>query len=114
MFKKPVRTLKITLSDAGEPDLWIEVEHPEVLSWRTKRRIIAAQGIEDEATRSVRQVAAMLVSWNLTRDDGTAIPTPPSDDDLDALPSHVVEGILLAVGALFEIPKASGSESGTG
>ena len=113
-YAKPLRTARLSLADAGEPDHWVEVEHPETLRWKTKRAIMQAQNEADEATRSVRQVLAMVVSWSLTREDGTAMPIPPTDDDLDAMPSHVVEGLLLAIGALFDVPKANGSASTDG
>lgn len=108
-YAKPIRTVRISLADAGEADLWIEVEHPETLSWRTKRRIIGAQSEQDEATRSVRQAVAMVVRHNLTDDGGTL-----TDEALDNMPSHVVEGVLVAIGGLFDVPKSTESGSSTG
>jgi len=77
--------------------------------------MIRAQSIEDEFGRSLAQVASMIVAWSLVDiDTGEALPVPVTADVLDRLPAHVVEAILTLVGELVTVPKANGSDSGTG
>tara|TARA_R110000868_G_scaffold318982_1_gene579727 strand:- start:7917 stop:8198 length:282 start_codon:yes stop_codon:yes gene_type:complete len=93
----------------------VDVEHPEAMRWTTKARMIRASSIEDEFGRSLAQVASMIVAWSLTDvDTGEELPVPVTTDALDRLPAHVVEAILTLVGELVTVPKASGSDSGTG
>ena len=77
--------------------------------------MIRASSIEDEFGRSLAQVASMIVAWSLTDvDTGEELPVPVTTEALDRLPAHVVEAILTLVGELVTVPKASGSDSGTG
>lgn len=110
-YAKALRVVRVDLASAGEPGYWVEVEHPESMSWSVKRAIIrAGNGAGDELERSTAQVAAMVTAWNLEdRETGEALPLPATEATLDRLPAHVVEAILVEVGALFQIPKASGS-----
>ncbi len=114
-YAKPLRTVRLTLESVGEDGHWVDVEHPECMRWSTKARMIRAASIEDEFQRSLAQVASMIVAWSLTdieTDQPLAVPVEIST--LDRLPSHVVEGILTLVGDLVTVPKASGSDFGTG
>lgn len=114
-YAKPLRTVRLTLDASGEPGHWVEVEHPEAMRWTTKARMIRAQSIEDEFGRSLAQVASMITAWSLVDvDTGEALPVPVTADVLDRLPAHVVEAILTLVGELVTVPKANGSDSGTG
>ena len=111
-YAKALRTIRIDLGEvAGEPGYWIEVEHPEAMTWRTKRAIIrAGNGETDDIARSSAQVAAMVCGWNLEDvDTGEALALPATEASFDRLPSHIVEGLMSAVGNLFQIPKESGS-----
>ena len=114
-YAKPLRTVRLSLDASGEPGHWVDVEHPEAMRWTTKARMIRASSIEDEFGRSLAQVASMIVAWSLTDvDTSEELPVPVTTEVLDRLPAHVVEAILTLVGELVTVPKASGSDSGTG
>ena len=114
-YAKSLRTVRLSLAAAGEPDHWVDVEHPEAMRWSIKSRIIRAAANADEFTRSLAQVAAMIVGWSLVDvETGQPLPVPVQAETLDRLPAHVVESILTQVGEMVTVPKASESDSGTG
>lgn len=114
-YAKALRTVRLSLEAAGEPNHWVDVEHPEAMRWSVKSRIVRASSIEDEFTRSLAQVAAMIVAWSLVDiETGEPLPVPVTTDALDRLPAHVVESILTQVGELVSVPKANESASGSG
>lgn len=104
--KKPV-TKRITLSACDEPDFYIEVAHPESMKWKVKSQLIAAAQRQDldDVTRSLHQMVALIVDWNLL-DADTDERLPVSVDAFDRVPSHVVECIVSEVGQLFNVPKS--------
>ncbi len=114
-YAKALRTVRLSLEAAGEPGHWVDVEHPEAMRWSIKSRIVRAASIEDELSRSLAQVAAMIVGWSLVDiETGEPLPVPVTPEVLDRLPAHVVEAVLTQIGELVTVPKASGSDSGTG
>lgn len=104
--KKPV-TKKINLDACGEPDFYVEVAHPESMKWKVKSRLIAAAQRQDldDVTRSIHQMVALIVDWNLL-DADTDEPLTVSVESFDRIPSHVVECIVSEVGQLFNVPKS--------
>lgn len=105
------RTLRLDAGAVGEPDAWIEVEHPEALTWRTKVRLLrAGQAEGDEIARATGQACALVVGWSLTDfETGEALPLPATAEGLERAPAQVVEHLLTALGEAFTVPKASGS-----
>ena len=107
MYRKPTRTVRITLDEAGEPDVWCEVEHPETMSWKSRRRFAS---LTEEDQRDAVKVATVFLTlvraWNVVDPEtNEELSIPPKQEDLDKIPAHVVEGILTAINALNNVPK---------
>ena len=115
-YARSPRTVKVTLEAHGEPDLWFEIEHPEAMSWKARRRFAAvAQADQGDPGAVAVAFASLVLRWNLPDPDtGEVIALPPTADMLDRIPAHVVEGMMVEVAGLSTVPKASGSDSGTG
>ena len=107
MYRKPSRLTRVTLAEWDEPDFWIEVENPESMTWKSRRRFTALT----EADKTDPQVVAMaftslIRAWNIVDPEtGEVLPVPPTAEDLDRLPAHVVDGILLAINEMNTVPK---------
>lgn len=115
-YARAPRTVKVTLEAHGEPDLWFEIEHPEAMSWKARRRFAAvAQADQGDPGAVAVAFASLVLRWNLPDPEtGEVLALPPSADTLDRIPAHVVEGMMVEVAGLSTVPKASGSDSGTG
>lgn len=115
-YARAPRTVRVSLEGHGEPDLWFEVEHPEAMSWKARRRFAAvAQADQGDPGAVAVAFAGLVLAWNVPDPEtGEVIGLPPSAEVLDRIPAHVVEGMMVEVAGLSTVPKASASASGTG
>jgi hypothetical protein len=110
------RTVRVSLEAHGEPDLWFEIEHPEAMTWKARRRFAAvAQADQSDPGAVALAFAGLVLRWNLPDlITGEVLALPPTADVLDALPAHVIEGMMIEVAKLGTVPKANESGSITG